>query len=98
MPKLTNTVVDAAKPGKSQFTIWCSKLKGFGVFIHPTGTRTYFVDYRNAQKVRRRMTISQHGVVTTEEGAPVSLSSLLSANWHVAEIQQTNASTIAASL
>jgi len=76
MPKLTKTVVDAAKPGESQFTIWCSELKGFGVFIHPTGTRTYFVDYRNAQKVRRRMTISRHGVVTTEEARRLALAAL----------------------
>ena len=76
MPKLTKSVVDAAKPGESQFTVWCSELKGFGVFVHPTGARTYFVDYRNARKVRRRMTIGRHGVVTTEEARRLALSAL----------------------
>jgi len=76
VPKLTKSVVDAAKPGESQFTIWCSELKGFGVFIHPTGARTYFVDYRNAQNIRRRMSIGRHGVVTTEEARKLALASL----------------------
>ena len=43
MPKLTKSVVDAAKPREKQFTIWCSELKGFGVFVQPSGSRTYFV-------------------------------------------------------
>lgn len=35
MPKLTKSVVDAAVPRAKQFTIWCSELKGFGVFVLP---------------------------------------------------------------
>ena len=48
MPKLTKTVVDAAIPRAKQFTLWCSDLPGFGVYILPTGNRTYFVDYGTA--------------------------------------------------
>src|SRR3546814_10405568 len=55
MPKLTKSVVDKSPTRESQYTIWCSELKGFGAFIMPSGTRTYFVDYRNANNVRRRM-------------------------------------------
>lgn len=76
MPKLTKSVVDAARPRESQFTVWCSELKGFGVFVHPTGKRTYFVDYRNAQSVRRRLTIGRHGVVTAEEARRLALAAL----------------------
>src|SRR3546814_8683612 len=53
MPKLTKSVVDKSPTRESQYTIWCSELKGFGAFIMPSGTRTYFVDYRNANNVRR---------------------------------------------
>ena len=42
MPKLTKSVVDAATPREKQFTIWCSELKGFGLFVQPSGSRTYF--------------------------------------------------------
>ena len=54
MPKLTKSVVDAATPREKQFTIWCSELKGFGAFVQPSGSRTYFVDYRNGDGVRKR--------------------------------------------
>ena len=40
MPKLTKTVVDAAIPRAKQFTLWCSDLPGFGVYVIPTGNRT----------------------------------------------------------
>ena len=57
--KATKTVIDNATPREKQFTIWCSDLKGFGVFVQPSGTRTYFVDYRNPHGMRRRMTIDE---------------------------------------
>jgi len=76
MPKLTKLVVDAATSRDKQFTIWCSDLKGFGVFVHPSGTRTYFVDYRNAQNARRRMTIGRHGTITAEQARKLAIATL----------------------
>lgn len=76
MPKLTKTIVDRAEPQAKQVTIWCSDLKGFGVFVQPSGTRTYFVDYRNAEDVRRRMTIGRHGKVTAEEARKLAIAAL----------------------
>lgn len=76
MPKLTKMIVDRAAPQAKQVTIWCGELKGFGVFIQPSGTRTYFVDYRNAEDVRRRMTIGRHGKVTCEEARKLAIAKL----------------------
>lgn len=76
MPKLTKTIVDRAAPQAKQVTIWCGELKGFGVFIQPSGTRTYFVDYRNAEDVRHRMTIGRHGKVTCEEARKLAIAKL----------------------
>ncbi len=76
MPKLTKLMVDAAVPRDRQFTLWCSELKGFGVFIQPSGTRTYFVDYRNAQNARRRMTIGRHGAITAEQARKIAIATL----------------------
>lgn len=76
MPKLTKTIVDRAEPQAKQTTIWCGELKGFGVFIQPSGTRTYFVDYRNAEDIRRRMTIGRHGKVTCEEARKLAIAAL----------------------
>lgn len=73
MPKLTKTVVEGAEPREKQFTLWCSELKGFGVFVQPSGTRTYFVDYRNEQNKRHRMTLGRHGVITAEEARKLAI-------------------------
>lgn len=76
MPKLTKSVVESAAPRERQFTLWCSDLAGFGVYILPTGKRSYFVDYRNATGARKRMTIGRHGTITTEEARKLAISTL----------------------
>lgn len=76
MPKLTKSIVEAAAPRAKQYSVWCSELPGFGVYIQPTGSRTYFVDYRNADGVRRRMTIGRHGKITTEEARKLAIATL----------------------
>ena len=73
MPKLTKSIVDAATPREKQFTIWCSELKGFSIFVQPSGSRTYFVDYRNQDGVRKRMTIGRHGKITAEEARKLAI-------------------------
>lgn len=76
MPKLTKTAVDKAEPRDRQYTVWCSELKGLGVFVLPSGTRTYFVDYRNANNVRRRMKLGRHGAVTAEQARTLGIQAL----------------------
>ncbi|MGE0213656.1 MAG: Arm DNA-binding domain-containing protein, partial [Parvibaculaceae bacterium] len=76
MPKLTKAIVDAAQLREKQYTIWCSDLRGFGVYVHPTDRRTYFVDYRTADGARRRMTIGKHGVITTEQARKLAIETL----------------------
>lgn len=76
MPKLTKSIVDAASPREKQYTIWCGELKGFGVYVHPTGKRAYFVDYRTSDSRRRRMTIGAHGVITTEQARKLAIETL----------------------
>lgn len=76
MPKLTKRIVDDAGPKSAAFFIWCSDLPGFGVRIHPTGKRVYYVDYRNADGVRKRMTIGRHGVVTCDQARAVARATL----------------------
>ena len=42
-------------------------MKGFGVRIMPSGTRTFFLNYRNAQGKQRRVKLGRLGIVTLEE-------------------------------
>ena len=67
------TVVDRSELRDKQYTVWDSDLKGFGVFINPTGTKTYLVDYRRPDAARRRMTIGRHGSVTTEQARKLAI-------------------------
>lgn len=75
MPKLTKKMVDAALPREKQYTVWCSELKGFGFYVQPTGSKTYFVDYR-VDNARRRMTIGRHGVLTAEQARALAIQTL----------------------
>ncbi len=43
------------------------------MYIMPSGTKTYFVDYRNAENIRRRITIGRHGKITTEEARRLAI-------------------------
>jgi integrase len=74
--RLTKQIVDAAPPQAEAYFIWCDALPGFGVRIHPTGKRTFYIDYRNRNGVRKRMTIGAHGKVTTEEARKLALQTL----------------------
>lgn len=76
MPKLTKRIVDDAEPKEAAYFIWCSDLPGFGVRIHPTGKRVYYVDYRNRDGARKRMTIGAHGKITCEEARKLALQTL----------------------
>lgn len=68
MPKLTKRFVESImpQPGKN-VQHWDSELKGFGVLVLPSGRRTYFVQYVNANRVKKHLKIGVHGQINTEE-------------------------------
>jgi integrase len=67
MPKLTKRLVESVKPpAAGQVLIFDDKLAGFGLRVMPSGVRSYFVQYRNAQTRSRRLTIGKHGAITAD--------------------------------
>lgn len=76
MPRLTKRIVDAAPVREAPYFIWCSDLPGFGVRVHPSGRRVYYADYRNQEGARKRMSLGQHGKVTTEEARKLAIATL----------------------
>lgn len=44
--RLTKRTVDAAEKGALRYTVWDSDLRGFGLRVEPSGTKTYVVRYR----------------------------------------------------
>ncbi len=68
MPKLTKRFVESVIPDSHKMIKhWDSELKGFGLIVLPSGRRTYCVQYRNVNRVKKMFKIGTHGQVTTEE-------------------------------
>ena len=67
MPRLTKRIVDALhpRPGPDLFA-WDTELRGFGVRVKPSGTKTFLIQYRNGEGRTRRCVIGQFGVLTVE--------------------------------
>jgi hypothetical protein len=70
MAKLTKRAVDSLSPlpGRDVFA-WDGEIRGFGVRVKPSGTKTYFIQYRNAEGRTRRLVIGKHGVLATDEAS-----------------------------
>jgi hypothetical protein len=67
---ISKEAVDAAKPGPARYILWDRRLKGFGVRIEPSGTKSYFVRYRaggGRRGVLRQFKIGTHGKLTPEQ-------------------------------
>ena len=68
MPKLTKRFVESIIPDTHKMIKhWDTELKGFGLIVLPSGRRTYCVQYRNVNRVKKMFKIGTHGQVTTEE-------------------------------
>lgn len=68
MPKLTKRTVETLLPDpEGPRIVWDTEIKGFGVVVLPSGRLTYCVQYRNAQRIKKRLKIGVHGQITTEE-------------------------------
>ena len=69
MPKLTKKTIDALPiPAKGQTFHWDSETRGFGIRVGASGTKTFVVQYRNAEDRTRRMKIGRYGILTVEQG------------------------------
>ncbi len=68
MPKITKRFVDSITPDSEKtLKYWDSELKGFGFVVLPSGRCTYCVEYRNTERVKKRLKLGVHGQITTEE-------------------------------
>lgn len=68
MPKITKRFVEAITADSEKvLKFWDTELKGFGVVVLPSGRCTYCVQYRNADRIKKRLKIGVHGQITTEE-------------------------------
>lgn len=65
--KLNKRTVDALVPPRSgQDFIWDTEIKGFGVRVGSTGTKTFVIQYVNTEGRLRRVKIGRFGVITVD--------------------------------
>ena len=68
---LTKRAVEALKPAEKSRIAWDAKLTGFGVRIHPSGTKAFIVNYRSGDGGRkapnRQVVIGRYGPVTVDQ-------------------------------
>ena len=58
---LTTRIVEALPVSDREIVVWDRELPGFGVRVHPSGSKVYMVHKRSGGK-SRRVTIGRHGV------------------------------------
>lgn len=75
--KITKKTVDAisADPKRDVF-LWDSELRGFGLRVKPSGTKTFIIQYRNQRGRTRRYAIGQYGRLTVDEARTEARSQL----------------------
>jgi integrase len=75
MPKITKRLVEAAEVREKDYIICDNELRGFAVRVLPSAKRYYIIQYRIGTRYRR-MSIGQHGVLTTEKARSKAFSLL----------------------
>ncbi len=60
--------------------VWDNELKGFGVRVFPTGTKSYIITYRNSQNVKRFFTLGNFPDITVKQARDLAKQKLLEVN------------------
>lgn len=77
--RLTKTTVDSAQKAASRYVVWDSDLKGFGLRVEPSGTKTYVVRYRvggGRRGTLRQFKIGRANKLTPDEARAQAKSAL----------------------
>jgi integrase len=67
MGRLLKRHIDALAANGTDAFIWDSEIPGFGVRVKPTGRKTFVFQYRNAERISRRLTIGDYGPLTLDQ-------------------------------
>ena len=67
LAKLSNAQATALKALDKAYEVRDNSVKGFLVRVQPTGKKTYYYAYRNAQGQKNRFRIGTHGTITADQ-------------------------------
>lgn len=77
--RLTRRSVEAAQKAASRYTLWDGDLKGFGLRVEPSGTKTYIVRYRvggGRRGTLRQFKIGRASKLTPDEARDLAKTAL----------------------
>jgi len=64
---LTKRVIDTTQPRQHEFILWDDKVRGFGLRVHPSGTKTFILKKRTAAGRQVKVTIGRFGELTVDK-------------------------------
>lgn len=79
MARLAKRMIDATMPADKLFIAWDSELRGFGLLVLPSGTKSFVVQYRTQLGRSRRFTIGRYPTFTADDARKVARDVLQSA-------------------
>lgn len=63
--RLTKRIVDAAAPSLERYIVWDTELKGFGLRVEPSGTKSFLIRYRSNGR-KRFLSVGRYGPLTPD--------------------------------
>lgn len=70
--RLTKRTVDSAQPRAREYVVWDSEVKGFGLKVTPSGSKSYLLYYRTRSQQQRKPKIGNHGSVTVDQARQIA--------------------------
>ena len=65
--KLTKRTIDGLAPAGTDYIVWDTDLRGYGLRVKPSGAKSFLVQYRNRFGVSKRHTLGTYGEHTPDE-------------------------------
>ena len=75
MPNLTKSLVERAQPRDKEYFLWDDRLKGFGLRISPSGSKSFVFQYRSGGGrggTNRRPRIGAFGTITATQARQIA--------------------------
>lgn len=70
--KLTKRLVESIIPSGKLEYYWDQEVRGFALIVTPNGTKSFILNYRNAENRARRKSIGQYGQLTVEQAREIA--------------------------
>ncbi len=73
MPKITKKLIDSITPTAHDLICFDTEIRGFAIKTAPSGKKTFFLKYRNANGRQRKPTIGTYGDLTVDQARKIAI-------------------------